>query len=105
MYELRRFLVELKRAIAELWRYNLVLHVGAISPIFIRLGLELRQCSNLLYYQRLRAPVGCRQYFEKTRGKIKSFNFDGQTEINTGLAYSICIRQVLTPYLTGHGRI
>merc|ERR1712042_73242 len=30
---------------------------------------------------------------EKTRGKIKSFNFDGQTEINTGLAYSICIRR------------
>jgi len=51
------------------------------------------RCRIPKYYRELRAPPGCRQYFAESRGKLKSLNFDGQSEVSTGLGYSICIRR------------
>jgi len=51
------------------------------------------RCKIPKHYKKLRAPWGCRQYFEDNRGKLKSFNFDGDSEVSTGLDYAICVRR------------
>jgi len=45
-----------------------------------------------LYYQQLKAPEGCTQYFLDDSGTFKSVNFDGKSLFPANLDYSICIR-------------
>jgi len=70
---------------------------GASMSLSGAVGFEGRngacRCKIPKHYKRLRAPWGCRQFFEDNRGKLKSFNFDGYSEVNTGLDYSICVRR------------
>jgi len=44
------------------------------------------------YYENLRAPVSCTQYYTGRKGTIENFNFDGRTQFPNKLDYSICIR-------------
>ena len=44
------------------------------------------------FIQNLMAPDGCRQYFKDTRGNLKSFNFDGRSELALNLNYAICVK-------------
>jgi len=45
------------------------------------------------YFRELEAPEGCDQYHMKSRGTIKSLNFDGISEINLNYDYSICVKR------------
>jgi len=45
------------------------------------------------HYENLMAPDGCRQYFKDTRGNLKSFNFDGRSELALNLNYAICVKR------------
>jgi len=47
------------------------------------------------YYERLRAPRGCLQYYTDTEGTIESFNYDGTALFPNNLKYSICFRTPL----------
>jgi len=47
------------------------------------------------YYERLKAPRGCLQYFTDTEGTIESFNYDGTARFPNNLKYSICFRTPL----------
>jgi len=70
---------------------------GASMAISGAIGFEGRngacRCKIPKHYKRLRAPWGCRQYFDDNRGKLKSFNFDAESEVSTGLDYAICVRR------------
>jgi len=44
------------------------------------------------YYEYLRAPVSCTQYYTGRKGTIENFNYDGITQFPNNLDYSICIR-------------
>jgi len=60
------------------------------ANIGVNLGIEYKIPT---YFKKLRAPDQCRQYFQDGRGSIQSFNFDGQSEIGTGLNYAVCIER------------
>jgi len=47
------------------------------------------------YYERLRAPRGCLQYYTDTEGTINSFNYDGTARFPNNLKYSICFKTPL----------
>jgi len=46
------------------------------------------------YFNDLRAPGGCLQYFFETRGRLTSFNFDGTAIFGPAQDYSICIKDI-----------
>jgi len=46
------------------------------------------------YFQDIKAPVDCLQYFRDTRGKITSFQMDGTSIFAPSQDYSICIKEV-----------
>jgi len=42
------------------------------------------------YYEKLRAPAHCRQYYTEIRGTFQNFNYDGKTCLPPNLDYNVC---------------
>merc|ERR1712168_115418 len=42
------------------------------------------------YYEKLRAPAHCRQYYTEIRGTLQNFNYDGKTCLPPNLDYNVC---------------
>eukprot|EP00092_Neocalanus_flemingeri_P006257 GFUD01006731.1.p1 GENE.GFUD01006731.1~~GFUD01006731.1.p1 ORF type:complete len:571 (+),score=86.05 GFUD01006731.1:46-1713(+) len=45
------------------------------------------------HYRKLLAPDGCRQYFQESRGRLQSYNFDGKSEVLLNQNYAICVKR------------
>eukprot|EP00092_Neocalanus_flemingeri_P006259 GFUD01006733.1.p1 GENE.GFUD01006733.1~~GFUD01006733.1.p1 ORF type:complete len:606 (-),score=82.60 GFUD01006733.1:47-1810(-) len=45
------------------------------------------------HYRKLLAPDGCRQYFQESRGRLQSFNYDGKSEVLLNQNYAICVKR------------
>eukprot|EP00092_Neocalanus_flemingeri_P024265 GFUD01026314.1.p1 GENE.GFUD01026314.1~~GFUD01026314.1.p1 ORF type:complete len:338 (-),score=42.11 GFUD01026314.1:125-1138(-) len=45
------------------------------------------------HYRKLLAPDGCRQYFQESRGRLQSFNYDGKSEVLLNQNYAICLKR------------